>query len=99
MMTRLKKKSASSEHYHTKTIPTMMVFFPSAKRSGNAAQRLLLFVLLGAFVCFTNVAQAIYPDDHWNYATALTQETFDTFIADAIAADKSAFVRWIASPG
>ena len=80
----------------------MMVFSPRKRGSGNAAQRLLsssLFVLLGAFVLWQPVAQAIYPDDHWNYATALTQETFDTFIADAIAADTTAFVRWIASPG
>lgn len=77
----------------------MMVFSPF-KRS-KAAQLLttVIVVLLGV-VCFTpQPVDAIYPDDHWKYASALTLETFDGFIQDAIDADQTAFVRWIASPG
>jgi len=44
-------------------------------------------------------AVAIYDDDHWNYATKLTPDNFDSTVQEAIDADKTLFVRWIASPG
>jgi hypothetical protein len=80
----------------------MMVFF-SKQRSSMAAHLMtkVVVVLLGV-VCFIAPVQpvaAIYPDDHWQYATALTTETFEDFIQDAINDGKTAFVRWIASPG
>lgn len=43
--------------------------------------------------------EAIYDADHWNFSTKLTEETFDSFISEGIEADKTVFVRWIASPG
>lgn len=45
------------------------------------------------------VVSAIYPDDLWNYSTKLTEDTFDSFIQSQIDADKTMFVRWIASAG
>jgi hypothetical protein len=45
------------------------------------------------------VAHAIYPDDHWNYATELTPDNGDEFIKSNVDAGKTVFVRWIASEG
>lgn len=43
---------------------------------------------------------AIYPDDHWDYSTKLTDEkVFDDTIQQTIDAGKTLFVRWIASAG
>lgn len=52
----------------------------------------LLLLLLGA----TN---AIYPDDHWEYAKELKVDNFEQHVLDEIEADRTLFVRWIASPG
>jgi len=42
----------------------------------------------------------IYPDDHWNYASKLSNdEEFDAEIAKAVEGDQTLFVRWIASEG
>jgi len=52
----------------------------------------LVLLLLGA----TN---AIYPDDHWQYSKELTVDNFKQHVLDEIEADRTLFVRWIASPG
>ena len=57
---------------------------------------LLLATLLGAL---STLASAIYPDDHWDYATRLTADNFKDTIQTEIDAGKTMFVRWIASPG
>ena len=49
-------------------------------------------LLLGA-------AQAIYPDDHWDYAKELTVDNFKAHVLAEIEAERTLFVRWIASPG
>ena len=44
-------------------------------------------------------ALAIYPDGHFNHVTEITsEEYFATHIQSEINADKTLFVRWIASP-
>ena len=43
--------------------------------------------------------QAIYPDNHFDYSTKLTQDNFESTIQSEIDAGKTVFVRWIASPG
>jgi hypothetical protein len=48
---------------------------------------------------FLGLVSAIYPEDHWKYSQQLTVGTFDQAIKDAVDADKTMFVRWIASPG
>jgi len=53
---------------------------------------LLMLLLFGA-------TKAIYPDDHWTYAKELTVGTFKQHVQDEIDADRTLFVRWIASPG
>jgi hypothetical protein len=53
---------------------------------------LAVFALLG-------VAQAIYPDNHWNHATKLTVSNFDEEIKTAVDSGKTMMVRWIASEG
>jgi len=60
---------------------------------GRAVLRLLLTIAILA------VVSAIYPDDHWNYATKLTEDNFDSFIQGEIDQDKTVLVRWIASAG
>lgn len=42
---------------------------------------------------------AIYPDDHWTYATKLTESNFEETVKAEIDAGRTMFVRWIASPG
>mmetsp|Transcript_22195 Transcript_22195/g.32761 ORF Transcript_22195/g.32761 Transcript_22195/m.32761 type:complete len:80 (-) Transcript_22195:985-1224(-) len=42
---------------------------------------------------------AIYPSDHWDHSTQLTTENFDSIIQSHIDADRTVFVRWIASQG
>jgi len=42
---------------------------------------------------------AIYPDDHWDYAKELTVDNFKAHVLSEIEADRTLFVRWIASPG
>ena len=44
-------------------------------------------------------ANAIYPDDHWNYSTKLTTSNYQDAIQTEISAGKTVFVRWIASEG
>jgi hypothetical protein len=56
-----------------------------------------LSLLLGAVIAGT--ANAIYPDDHWTYATELTTENVDEFVKTGVDAGKTVFVRWIASEG
>jgi len=44
-------------------------------------------------------AAGIYPDGHFDKVTKLTNDNFDSTVADAVASDKTLFVRWIASEG
>ena len=53
---------------------------------------LVMLLLFGA-------TTAIYPDDHWEYAKELTVDNFKQHVQDEIDADRTLFVRWIASPG
>ena len=45
------------------------------------------------------VSGGIYPDGHFDVSTKLTQDNFDATIKEAVDADKTMFVRWIASEG
>jgi len=45
------------------------------------------------------VAGAIYPSDHWDYATKMTKSNFDETVKSNVDAGKTLFVRWIASAG
>ncbi len=45
------------------------------------------------------MANAIYPDDHWNYSTKLSGDNFEKFIEDNLSEGKTTFVRFIASAG
>jgi len=47
----------------------------------------------------TLLATAIYPSDHWQHATKLTQNNFEPFIKEQVDAGNDVFVRWIASAG
>mgnify|MGYP000539261936 FL=1 len=47
----------------------------------------------------TTVTAGIYPDDHFEYATKLTQENFNNEVTAAVDAGKTMFVRFIASEG
>jgi hypothetical protein len=38
---------------------------------------------------WANQAFAIYPDDHWNYSTRLTEENFDSFVQGGIDSGKT----------
>jgi len=57
--------------------------------------------VLGLFVLsvITVLSTAIYPEDHWNFATKLTTANFDTFIQENVDSGKTVMVRWIASSG
>jgi len=41
----------------------------------------------------------IYPAGFFEHSTGLTVENFDDFIKEGVDADKTVFVRWIASEG
>jgi len=53
----------------------------------------------GALLLIVPSVSAIYPSDHWSYATKLTAENFDSEIASQISQGKTTFVRFIASSG
>jgi hypothetical protein len=55
--------------------------------------RLLLQLVMVA------VCAAIYPSDHWSFATKMTVDNFDSVVKQEVDAGKTLFVRWIASPG
>jgi hypothetical protein len=55
-----------------------------------------LLLLLSA-VFAVNADDLIYPDDHWNYSTRLTDENFESIVSAEIEAGKTMMVRWIAS--
>lgn len=72
----------------------VMNMVPATRHSvAHRAMRLSMMMLISVLM-----VQAIYPDDHWNYATQLTEANFDTFVQDNIQGGKTVFVRWIASP-
>jgi hypothetical protein len=58
-------------------------------------------MLLSSFLVLlvTFVAGGIYPDGHWSRSTKLTVQNFDDEVKKNIDADKTFFVRWIASEG
>jgi hypothetical protein len=60
--------------------------------------RVLLIALLGLALAVSTV-MAIYPDDHWQYATKLTKSNYQAFVADNLKAGKTVVVRTIASSG
>ena len=59
----------------------------------------LLLVVFGVIVGLMGFVAAIYPDDHFEYSTKLTAANFEKTIEDAIASDRTLFVRWVASAG
>ena len=44
-------------------------------------------------------AAGIYPDGHFDVATKLTKDNYQDVIQQAIDADQTLMVRWIASEG
>ena len=58
----------------------------------------LLPVLLAALMA-VGASAGIYPDDHWDYSTKLTVDSFDAHVKEQVDAGKTLFVRWIASEG
>jgi hypothetical protein len=57
----------------------------------------ILSALIG--LALLALASAIYPPDHFDYSTKLTNENYKSFISDNIAAGKTVFIRTIASSG
>lgn len=47
------------------------------------------FLAVALVLVWANQAFAIYPDDHWNYSTKLTEENFDSFVQEGIDAGKT----------
>jgi hypothetical protein len=58
--------------------------------------RRILLLLSAVFA--VNADDVIYPDDHWNYATRLTEDNFASTLTAEIDAGRTMMVRWIASP-
>lgn len=58
-----------------------------------------LLCIGAALATMAHTVQAIYPDNHFDYSTKLTQDNFESTIQSEIDAGKTVFVRWIASPG
>jgi len=56
-----------------------------------------LSLLVGAVLA--SVGSAIYPDDHWSFATELDEKNVDEFVKSNVDSGKTVFVRWIASEG
>lgn len=50
-------------------------------------------------IALLGMAQAIYPENHWQHATKLTVSNFDEEIKTAVDSGKTMMVRWIASEG
>jgi hypothetical protein len=73
--------------FHKKDSITMRVF---------AGRTLLL--LLSAVFAAVNADDLIYPDDHWTYATRLTEDNFESTLKNEIESGRTMMVRWIASP-
>lgn len=48
-----------------------------------------IFLGFALALAWANQAFAIYPDDHWNYSTRLTEENFDSFIQEGIDSGKT----------
>ena len=59
--------------------------------------KLLLQLVLA--IALASAVNAIYPSDHWTYATQLTKSNYHDAIQTEISAGKTVFVRWIASSG
>jgi hypothetical protein len=62
-------------------------------------KELITALVVAAALLLPLGAVAIYPDGHFNHVTEITsEEYFVTHIQSEINADKTLFVRWIASP-
>jgi hypothetical protein len=62
-------------------------------------KELITALVVAAALLLPLGAVAIYPDGHFKYVTEITsEEYFVTHIQSEINADKTLFVRWIASP-
>jgi hypothetical protein len=52
------------------------------------------------FMALVGGVAAIYPADHWDYATQITSEAmFTDLVKSTVDGDGSLMVRWIASAG
>jgi hypothetical protein len=52
------------------------------------------------FMALVGGVAAIYPSDHWDYATQITSEAmFTDLVKSTVDGDGSLMVRWIASAG
>jgi len=56
-----------------------------------------LSLLVGAVLA--SVGNAIYPADHWSFATELDEKNCDEFVKSNVDAGKTVFIKWIASEG
>jgi len=57
------------------------------------------FSLVCVLALVAGAHAGIYPDDHWDYSTKLTVDSFDAHVKEQVDAGKTLFVRWIASEG
>jgi hypothetical protein len=73
----------------------------SHKKDSSVTMRVFagrtLLLLLSAVFAVVNADDIIYPDDHWNYSTRLTEENFESTLTAEIEAGRTMMVRWIAS--
>jgi hypothetical protein len=54
---------------------------------------------IAVFTAILALAAGIYNDDHWDFSTKMTVDTFDAKVKEEVDAGKTLFVRWIASAG
>ena len=54
---------------------------------------------MAAAVLTLAILSGIYPDDHFDKVTKLTEANFESTVTEAVDSGKSLFVRWIASEG
>jgi len=69
-------------------------------RPSVMARHAAIGALLALAFCpaLATAAGAIYPSDHFDYATKLTPDTFGNKVKESVDAGKTLFVRFIASP-
>ena len=59
----------------------------------------LVFKQLMAAALVVTTAFGIYPSDHFDYSTKLTEDNYEAFLSDNLQSGKTVLVRTIASPG
>jgi hypothetical protein len=59
----------------------------------------LLIASIMSLALLAPTVSAIYPSDHFQYSTKLTQANYVSKIQSEIDLGKTVFVRWIASEG